>query len=209
MTTYNFIKECAKGTNDPSFNVTNAQEWRELIEFQASELFPEIAIEGSYSIVYTDISNYEVDLSVSTYDNVENVKEILLETANGDRVSYDNWIYNKETKRLDLDPETSKVPDYDPSTYINVIIVTNESLPALTSDSTDIDLKSAELILLKKVCIKEAIRRILLDHTKLDRYRTLVGRTNEYALLGIIRDLTLEIERGKAKLTNTNSVRTF
>lgn len=209
MTTYNFIKECASGTYDPGLKVINAQEWRDLIDFQSSELFPEVAIENSYSVAYSTISDYEIDLSVATYVNVDNIKEVLLEDADGQRVPYDNWIYFKETQRLDLDPESSKPSDYDPSSYTNIIIVTTESLPSLADDDTEINLKSSQLILLKKVCIKEAIRRILLDHTKLDRYRTLVGRTNEYALLGMIRDLTLEIERGKSKLSNTNQVRTF
>jgi hypothetical protein len=89
------------------------------------------------------------------------------------------------------------------------VFKTLEKVPAITGDATDLLINDAQSNLLKKICIKEAVRRILLDHTKLDRYRTLVGRSNEYVLLGIIRDLTLEIERAKSKLRNTNEVRSF
>lgn len=209
MQASDLIQECANGMNDPSFNVFSPQEWIDLINFQTSALFPEITVENTYEIDVSTISNSIIDLSTATYVNVEDIKSVYLQDTNGNKIEYDNWIYSKTLSQLDLSPLSKDVPDYDPSDYDKVIILTHEKVPTIVDDSTDISLTVAQLNVLKRICIKEALTRVLLDQTKLDRYRTLVGRTNEYALLGIIRDLTLQIERDKSKLINTNPVRSF
>lgn len=209
MEASDLIQECANGMNDPNFNVFKPQEWIDLINFQTAELFPEIAVETTYEISSSTVTNYIIDFSSSTYSNLDNIKSVYLRNTDGKRIPYDNWIFSKTLSQLNLNPLSKKASDYDPSDYDTIIVVAHEKVPTIVDDSTEINLTTGQLNVLKRICIKEALTRVLLDQTKLDRYRTLVGRTNEYALLGIIRDLTLQIERDKSKLINTNPVRSF
>ena len=205
-----FIKNCADGIKDPTLMVILPEEWRDILNFQAGELFPEIGYRGSSTVdAPSDSSGYQIDLSGETYANLEDIKEVYLQDSTGKKYPYEDWIFNKEIKLLELDPSTSKTKGIDPADYEKVIIVWQGFMPTLAKDSESISLSPAKLALLKKICIKEAMRRVLLDHTKLDRYRTLVGRTNEYALLAMIRDLTTEIELGKRRLADTHQVKTF
>ena len=205
-----FIKGCANGIKDPSLIVMPPEEWKEILNFQAGELFPEIGYKGTFEIAApTTESEYQIDLSGSTYVDLEDIKEVYLKSSNGLKHFYDNWTFDKRLKLLDLNPSTSKESLMDPASYSNIVIIWQGFLPTVGKYSEAIELSPAKIALLKKICIKEAIRRILLDHTKLDRYRTLVGRTNEYALLAMIRDLTTEIEISKRRLVDTHSVKTF
>jgi len=205
-----FIKGCADGIKDPTLIVMTPEEWTDILNFQAGELFPEIGYKGTSEFdPPSGGSGYQIDFSTVTYANLEDVKEVYLKDSNGNKLPYDNWIFDKKLKLLDLNPSTSKPSLMDPADYSKVIVIWQGFLPTVGKYSEDIDLSPAKIALLKKICIKEAMRRILLDHTKLDRYRTLVGRTNEYALLAMIRDLTTEIELSKRRLVDTHSVRTF
>lgn len=204
------IKALAAGIKDTSYLVIDIQDWKEILNFQAGELFPEIGYRGSAEVsAPASSTDYQIDLSGSTYDNLEDVKQVFLKDSDGNQFLYEDWIYNKEIRVLDLDPKSSKTLEKDPADYEYIVIIWQGYMPTITRDADTVDLAPPKLALLKKICTKEAIRRILLDHTKLDRYRTLVGRTNEYALLAMIRDLTTEIEIGKRRLIDTHQVRTF
>lgn len=188
----------------------DAESWKEILNFQAGELFPEIGYRGTATVAApTSDPEYQIDLSGAAYINLEEVKQVYLVDSDGKKKLYENWIYNKEIQMLDLRPTTSKLIAIDPADYFQVIIVWQGFMGTIAKDQDDITLNPSKMALLKKICIKEAIRRILLDHAKLDRYRTVVGRTNEYALIAMIRDLTTEIEIGKRRLTDTHQVRTF
>lgn len=210
MDVEDFIKACAAGIKDSSLLVIDVDEWKAVLNFQAGELFPEIGYRGSAEVAApTSAAEYQIDLSGASYATLEDVRQVFLKDAEGKQFLYENWIFNKEIKLLDLDPESSKLEDKSPADYDKVVIVWQGYMADIASDTDVIILSPPKLALLKKICIKEAIRRILLDHTKLDRYRTLVGRTNEYALLAMIRDLTTEIEISKRRLVDTHAVRTF
>ena len=205
-----FIKACADGLKDPTLIVVSVQEWKDIINFQAGELFPEIGYEGSATFsAPIDTADYQVNLSGSAYSNLSDVKSVFLIDNNGLKIPYEDWIYNKSVKILDLDPSSSKQGEYDPADYAQFIVVWQGYVPTIARDTASIDLSPPKMALLKKICTKEAIRRVLLDHTKLDRYRTLTGRTNEYALLAMIRDFTTEIEISKRRLVDTHQVKTF
>lgn len=205
-----FIKSCGDGIKDPTFLVIDAESWKEILNFQAGELFPEIGYRGSATVsAPTNEAEYQVDLSGATYVNLEEVIQVYLVDSEGKKKLYEHWIYNKEIQMLDLKPESSKIMDMDAADYSQVLIVWQGFMGTIAKDRDDVNLNPSKMALLKKICIKEAMRRILLDHAKLDRYRTLVGRTNEYALLAMIRDLTTEIEIGKRRLTDTHLVKTF
>lgn len=205
-----FIKACADGIKDPTLLVLEAEDWKDILNFHAGELFPEIGYRGTATIAVSAITiEYQIDLSGATYVNLEDVKQVFLVDSDGKKFLYEDWIYNKEIQMLDLNPASSKILSRHPADHTSVIIVWQGYMPTVAKDRADIDLSPPKMALLKKICIKEAIRRILLDHTKLDRYRTLVGRTNEYALIAMIRDLTTEIEIGKRRLVDTHSVRVF
>jgi len=205
-----FIKACADGLKDPSLLVITPEEWKDILNFQAGELFPEIGYEGSATLtVPTDDASYQKDLSGTAYANLSDVKQVYLVDSNGKQTPYEDWIFDKGSKVLDLNPSSSRQIDLDPAEYDSINIVWQGFMPTIAKDEDAIDLTPPKMALLKKICTKEAIRRILLDHTKLDRYRTLTGRTNEYALLAMIRDFTTEIEIAKRRLIDTNLVKTF
>lgn len=208
MTVANFIKACARSVYDSGLHIMSAQEWLEILNFQAGELYPEVGYRGTVTGNIADLATeYQVDLNSQT--DLEDVKEVYLEDFSGDEFLYDNWIYNKERKLLDLDPESSKTQGMAVSNYLKYHIIWIGYVPELTNTGADIILSPPKLVLLQKICIKEALSRILNDHAKLDRYRTLVSRMNEYALLAMIRDLTTEIELKKRRLVDTHQVRSF
>lgn len=200
-----FIKSLANGIYDPGFHVTSPEDWLEIINFQGGELFPEIGYRGKVTL---DIpSSNRIDLS--SYESLYSVKEVYLQDSNGKNFPYDNWIFNRELKELDLNPTSSKTSGMSPSDYKKVVIIWYGYLPTFTKFTDNIDLPPPKLVLFKKVCIREALKRILFDHAKLDRYRVLVSRMNEYALMAAIDRLSTDIEITKRKLTDTHEVRSF
>lgn len=208
MTVANFVKALGRGIQDRTFNVVSPQEWLEILNFQSGELYPEIGVRTTTSaLISTLTSEYQVDLSALT--NLEEVIEVFVDDASGNKFLYDNWIHEKEAQILDLDPESSKAPSRAIANYTNYHIIWAGYLPEFVKTSTTISLSPAKLVLFKKICTKEALYRILNDHAKLDRYRTLVGSMNEYALLAMVRDLSTEIEIKKRKLVDTHPVRSF
>lgn len=207
MEVSDFIKSCSRGIYDPSLMVIRPEEWLELLNFQSGELFPEIGYRGKLTV---DVPTTDrVDLSGTTYKNLYTVKEVYLQDSDGKNFLYDNWIYDRELEELNLNPVTSKVSDMSPGDYKKVVIIWQGYLPTFTKITEEIDLPNPKLVLLEKVCIKEALRRILFDHAKLDRYRVLVSRMNEYALMAIIRDLSTEIEISKRRLVDTHEIRSY
>ena len=207
-----FVKELARATKDPNFLVTPATEWIEVINSAGSELSPDVMFENSTTINFSDVDGdtLQVDLSSTTaYQQIESVKTVYLIDSEGKQNYYDNWIFDKDTLMLDLSPDTHVEASLAPSaTYPTIKIVWLSLIPD-TIGTGDISLKKDEMNLFKKICLKEGVRRILMDHLKLDRYRTLVGRSNEYVLLAISRDYAVEIENDKKNLANSGQVRTF
>ena len=207
MTVGDFIKACSRAYNDPKRVLINGQEWLEILNFQSGELFPEIAYEQTVTEKISDLgTEYQLDLSSYTF---EQVKEVFVEDNNGNKYPYDNWVYWSSQQILDLDPETSRTPSISIGSYKNVMVILQGPLPEDTRTSTTINLSLPKLNILKKVCVREALLRTLNDHAKLDRYRILTGRMNEYALMAMIRDLTTTIELEKRKLTDTKQVFAF
>ena len=210
METAAFIQACADGIQDSTFLVVSPEEWKDILNFQMGELFPEIGYNQTSTFNVSTISqNLQIDLSGVVFQDLEDVRDVYLEDYDGKRTPYDNWVYFKDIKSLDLDPASSKMPDISPLDFEKVIVCWEGFVPEQTALSNILSLTPAHLALLKKICLREAIRRVLLDHTKLDRYRTLVTRANEYVLLATIRDYTTEIELAKRRLVTTHKVRTF
>lgn len=218
ITVKNFVSELAQSTKDPNMAVNSAVEWIEVINTSGGELSPDILFEYSTTIDYStlDATVNEVDMSDgSTYEGLYKIKTVYLENSDGKSYIYNNWSYDRDTKILSLMPRDDSnyvdniVGDVRPSgSYPTIKINWLGDIPDTAGDGS-IALPKPRLALFRKVCIREGLRRILMDHTKLDRYRTLVGRTNEFSLLATIRDLTAEIELEKTKLTNSNTVKVF
>jgi len=208
MTIDSFIKACSRAVHDPTLNVITAMDWLDILNFQSGELYPEIGYRGQVEFnAPTSAAEYQIDLS--SFSNLEAVKEVYVKDTEGKEFLYDNWIFDKELKLLDLKPHASKLQTIDPAEYEKVIVIWFGYFPIATTLTAKIDLTPPKIILLEKVCIREALRRILFDHAKLDRYRILVGRMNEYALMAMIRDYTTEIELTKRRLVDTHSVKSF
>ncbi|MCK4307100.1 hypothetical protein KAW50_02610 [candidate division WOR-3 bacterium] len=210
MKVANFIKACSRSIYDRDCNVISAQEWIEILNFQAGELYPEITYRGTITGTITSLgTSYQLDLSGSEYDNLEQIKEIYLVDSNGFKYPYTNWVFEKDIKLLFFDPETDSSSTISLTSYTSYIVVWMGYIPEIDETQDTIDLDLPKLTVFKKICIREALKRILYDHAKLDRYRTLVTRMNEYALMGILRDLTAEIELGKRKLADSRRVISF
>ena len=208
MTVGGFIKSCARSIYDRDLVLISALEWMEILNFQSGEMYPDVGYRGTLEGAIADLnSDYQVDLSA--VDNIDKVKEVYLVDSDGDKFPYDNWIYNKEVQLLELDPKSSKTATLDLPDYTNYFIAWIGFVPEFAKTASIIVLDPPKLVLLQKICIREALFRILNDHAKLDRYRTLVGRMNEYALMAEIRDLTNDIEIKKRNLTDTRPLRTF
>jgi len=209
-----FIKDLARAASDPQYIVTSAVDWLDIINSEGQSMFPDVLIETTTTLTWNtsteiDETNNIIDLSGTTYTGISDIKDIYLVDSNGKRWPYDNYIYDRATKRIDLDPESLKTSDIFPSTsYPTVIINWVGRLGAVNMAST-ISLDVAEASLLKKICIKEALQKVLLDHIKLDRYRTLVARSNEGTILAIITAYNQDIEMDRKRLNNSNSVRSF
>lgn len=210
MIVANFIKECAKAVHDPNLVVTPAQTWMDILNFQSGEIYPEIGYRGTKTGTITDLyaasTEYLLDLSAESY--IEDVREVYL-ILDGEEYPYDNWIYLKDLETLDLDPESSKEPSMAIANYTSYKIVFYGPMPAFTKTSETIELNQAKLIILKKVCVREALGQILNDHAKLDRYRTLTGRMNEYVLIAMRDRLATEVELNKRKMADTHPLRSY
>lgn len=208
MSTADFIKACARSTYDRDNLVISASEWLEILNFQSGEMSPEIEfrtiIEGTIASL-----NDDLQINLGSYSKLNGIRDVYLIDDKKEKFAYDNWIYNKETMILDLNPESTATNNLDPNSYVTYYAVGIGSLNTITTMGSLIITSNPKLILLQKICIREALRRILFDHAKLDRYRTLVGRMNEYALMAMIRDYTTELELGKRKNVDTHAVRSY
>jgi hypothetical protein len=210
-----FIFELAQSTKDNNMVVTPPEEWMQIFNAEATQLAPQVLFENTATLTWlTDTTinrtTYEVDMSSTTnYEGIQDIKKVQLLDNNGERYSYDNWIWEREQNILRLDPDTYQVPTIFPGDGYPTIKITWLSYVPSSNGEADINLDRSHISVLKKVCIKEALRRILVDHAKFDRYRTLVGRMNEFTLISIIRDYGTEIESDKRFLNNTNAVRIF
>lgn len=218
ITVKNFISELARATKDPTMVVNTAVDWLEILNSNGSELSPEVLFEYETSIDYSTLDSTvnEVDMSdETTYEGLHSIKSVFLENTSGKQFNYTNWTFDRNTGILYLLPTDNAVYVDDitgavrpSSTYPNIIINWLGELPDTAGDGS-ITMTKPRLTLFRKICVREGIRRILMDQMKLDRYRTLIGRANSYELLAIARDMTAEIELDKGKLTNSNTVKVF
>ena len=214
----NFIAELARTTKDPTMVVNTAIDWLEIINANGSDLSPEVMFENQTTVLYSSLDSTvnEIDMSDGdTYEGLKTIKSIFFLNDDGKQYIYTNWTFDSDSKIIYLMPTDnanyidSIVSVVRPSsTYPTIKINWLSEFPTTGGDGS-ITLERSGLTLFRKVCVREGLRRVLMDHTKLDRYRILIGRANEYTLLAIIRDMTAEIELEKGKLTNSNTVKTF
>ena len=218
ITVKNFIAELARATKDPSMIVNTGVDWLEILNSNGSDLSPEILFEYNTEVLYStvDTSTNEVDMSdETTYEGLSKVKSVFLVNSNGKQYEYTNWNFDRNNKTLYLLPaNNSNYVDNitnavrPSSSYPTIIINWLGELPDTAGDGS-LTMTKSVLTLFRKICLREGIKRILMDQMKLDRYRTLIGRANSYELLAISRDMTAEIELEKSKLNNSNIVKTF
>lgn len=204
-----FVKQCAAQIMDPDFLAVTIDEWKDILNAQAAEIFPEIGYRGSTTVTIdtTLKKTWQVDLSSET--NLEEVLEVLAEDKDSKLWPYTDWVYLKEKKRLELYPKTYKEDRLDLTEFEKLYVIWKGFMPTIAKDADTIDLNPAKISLLRKICVKEALRRALFDMSKLDRYRTQVGRMNTYEMLALVRDLTAEIELQKRKLVDSHRVESF
>ena len=218
ITVKNFIAELANATKDPTMVVNTATDWLEILNSSGSDLSPEVLFEHQTSLTYSDLDSTTNDIDMSDtddYPGLSKVKSVYLVNTDGKKIEYTNWSFNRNNLVLSLLPTNND--DYvdnitgsprPSSSYPTIIINWLGELPDIAGNST-ITMTKPRVSLFRKVCIREGIKRILMDQMKFDRYRTLVGRANSYELIAVVRDMTAEIELEKSKLNNSNTVKVF
>jgi len=214
----NFIAELARASKDPTMVVNTATDWLEILNSNGSELSPEVLFEYHTSVEYTDVNSTTNDLDMSddtAYPSLSRIKSVYLVNSDGKQIEYTNWAFNRNNLMLSLQPaDNDNYVDNvtgaarPGGSYPNILINWLGEIPDLAGDSS-ITMTKPRLTLFRKICVREGIKRILMDQMKFDRYRTLVGRANSYELIAVARDMTAEIELDKAKLTNSNTVKVF
>jgi hypothetical protein len=218
ITVKDFIGEVARATKDPTMVVNTSTDWLEILNANGSELSPEVMFEYQVTIAYSTIDTHKQEIDMSsetTYPGLHRVKAVFFLDSENKQYEYSNWAFDRNNRILYLMPTFND--DYvdsvtyavRPGGYYPYIAVTwLGELPDLAGNGS-ITMTKPRIGLFRKICVREGIRRILMDQTKFDRYRTLVNRANSYELIAIIRDMTTEIELDKSRLINSNSVRVF
>ncbi len=208
MKVADLIKNCALRIKDSDFEAVQEEEWKDILNTQTSNLYPDVVYEGQEVLDNLESfkSSYQIDLS--HIDNIRDVKSVFVENKNGKRILYEHWIFQNESKILDLNPDSYKY-EMDPLNYNKIIINWTGDIPYFESDEEVINLSKDQISLLEDLCVAEAINRTLNDRTKLNKYRTTTGQLNEYALLAILRDAIAKSEMRKRKISNSTKVRFF
>lgn len=214
----NFIAELARTTKDPTMVVNTATDWLEILNSTGSELSPYVMFENTATIDYSTVDSHtnEIDMSdENTYEGLIKIKSVFLQDTGNKTYAYTFWTFDQNSKILLLSPAMNDnyvdnvTYDVRPgSNYPTIIINWLGEIPDTAGDAS-LTMDKSRLGLFRKVCVREGIRRILMDQMKYDRYRTLVNRANSFELMGVIRDLTAEIELDKGKLANANTVKVF
>jgi hypothetical protein len=214
MKVLDFIGQLAAAIYDPDKMVMTDKEWLGILSSQSGELYPEMAFTTVTVKDTRDIqTTYQVDMSDPVaYPGLQRVKNIFFVDIDGKSKPYRNWMYYADTKMLDLLP-SSKSADWtemypNAAQYPTFKIVWYSEVVDF-SGNVSLSLEPHELDIFKKICMKEATNRILFDHVKLDRFRTLLGRSNEYVLIAVNRQLQMEIDARKKKLTKCNPMKSF
>ena len=167
-------------------------------------MYPEIAIVTTTTILAADIdtSIAELDLSdESIFVNIGGIKKIFTVDTNGVTSKVEAFTYEEDLKIVFL---KTTIPSGS-----NVKIVWYGEMEEKDSYDDTINMNASSISILRKACLKEVISRILMDKSKLDRYRTLTGQANEYVLMAMQKNYTADIEIAKRRTSNTLKVRTF
>jgi len=201
MNTAEFIKELGDSFSDPNYQLFSQEDWKDVINFQLKDIAGDVKIQTTTEVTY-DSSTLQVDISGDTYDNLISVDSVLLETSNGRIVEFDNWTWLPGKKVVDMDPDVYKDADRNIDDYSKTYIVWSHYADELDDEN------DKNVGLLKKLCKKEALSRLLMDKVKFKRYQVYAGQVSHFFVLGLIKELDNEIEREKM-LQKDNSIDTF
>lgn len=204
ITVENFIKQCADSIKDNNFIVVGNEEWKDVLNLQISELYPEIAIVTVTTITKDDIDHSLAEIDLSDEDvfvNIGGVKKIFEIGSNGKSSRIESWTYDDDIKTVFL---KHTIPSSS-----GVKIVWYGEMEQKDSYDDEINMNSGSVSILRKACLVEIISRILMDKSKLDRFRTLSGQMNEYVLMSMQKSYVQDITISKRRTTNTLKVKTF
>jgi len=204
ITVENFIKQCADSIKDNNFIVVGNEEWKDVLNLQISELYPEIAIVTVTTITKDDIDHSLAEIDLSDEDvfvNIGGVKKIFEIDSSGKSSRIESWTYDDDIKTVFL--------KYTIPSSSGVKIVWYGEMERKDSYDDEINMNSGSVSILRKACLVEIISRILMDKSKLDRFRTLSGQMNEYVLMSMQKSYVQDITISKRRTTNTLKVKTF
>lgn len=204
-----FIKYMAKAINDPNFTLFSDADWKEIIEFMACELGPDIRIFKTSECTMN--SEYQIDLSGSAFSGILGVDKVVFEYSSGLKRVYDTWTFDDKNKILSLDPLVYDefARNLNPNEAKKIYVTWYKTLDEIISEDDELEIPKSELWLFKEICVTEALSRILMDQMKLERYRVINPSTPPYQLQNIINNKLRVIEYRKLSLRNQNKVQTF
>ena len=201
------IKQAAAGIKDRECVVIPPLEWMEIFAWEIQNLYPDVYYSSTKEIDPTTLTDsYVVDLSSET--GLRTISDILFELEAGNQIPYDTWYFDAATKKLYLSPLTFKKEILDARSAKKILINWKGIHPAITNLGQTVSLNFEGIELLQSAAKKEVLKRIMFDSVKLDRYRTLIGDVNIYALLALERQVNLEMELQKRK-TREADIGTF
>jgi hypothetical protein len=144
----------------------------------------------------------EIDLSdEDVFVNIGGVKKIFEIDSSGKSSRIESWTYDDDIKTVFL--------KYTIPSSSGVKIVWYGEMERKDSYDDEINMNSGSVSILRKACLVEIISRILMDKSKLDRFRTLSGQMNEYVLMSMQKSYVQDITISKRRTTNTLKVKTF
>lgn len=191
------IEDCALEMNDRDYLVFNIDDWKRFIDSTQHESYPRLFRRQSTDLA-TVSDQKEYDLSAVT-PKIREIDEVLL---------YDDALDTKPRRIVDWDHDRTqemlrlRIAE-NVNDVIRVLYFTN--LSDLDEDADVIDLEPEARTLLKKLAVRTALKNILNDRNKMEKYRmTIDTAVTPYAITNTIsmydRDIEMRLREIKLPL---------
>jgi len=196
------IKDAAYELNDPYFNVISKGEWFHILKTQQHLTYPRIFRRNVLTLNTTDDREY--DLSSADPD-IREIEEVLLYQDSNDKepTRIDNWYFDEAQNKLRL--------YYSVGSGQLLKIIYKSNLSTITKETNTLNIDDEIVPILKYICVRDALQKILNDRLKLNAFRTTIDdQASPYMIQSVITsyDRKIELElRDKKKLLSPGIVK--
>lgn len=194
------VKDCALEFKDPNYEVFSIDDWKRLINIIQHETYPRI-YRRTFVQRDTVANQREYDLSAVSPEIRDVVKVYYYPQSDSTKPSeVRDWIWDQYQKKIRFRTALTG------SKWIKIEYITN--LADLEVDTATIDVTPEVRTVIMMMSARAALRRLLLDRVKMDKYRTTVDdQTTPYVLSNILagydRDIELRLREIKMPLVPT------